>query len=379
VLSCNPAAVRVLLDAHADVNACTSRGSPLHLAARAGCVAVMEALLAAGADVHLRDRDGPCVHAAVSDGRGDVVEILEDMGYEAAVAGSALAQLLEQSASDAVGLLTTIIDAKADLSATNAVGDTPLMHAVRCNNDAAVAMLLRADGPVDQRNHHGATALFTASRHGTVAAITALLAAGADPNIADRGGASCVFAAVAAGRAEVLRALIDAKADVNYCRGGGAEDATALDMANDLESAEVVAMLQAAGAQTWWSIGPSVVPLVARALSADEPPSPPELDEASDGDKHAALVYAVDRGRRDLVSALLAAGVSPNCQRGRRTPLVLASGAGLADVVAQLLDARADVALRDGFGRTAVQAAAAGKHRGVVELLLARAKGVKRE
>lgn len=77
------------------------------------------------------------------------------------------------------------------------------------------------------------------------------------------------------------------------------------------------------------------------------------------GHLEAALPEAAEAGHRDLVSALLAAGASPDAREpGGATALHLACTWGHEDVVARLLAAGASVDVRDGERRTPLMLAA---------------------
>ena len=123
----NPAVVEALLAAGADIAAGDNDGEmPLHHAARWNDAAVVEALLAAGADIAAGDNDGetPLHHAA--------------RWNDAAVVEALLA-------------------AGADIAAGDNDGETPLHHAARWNDAAVVEALLAAGADIAAGDNDGET------------------------------------------------------------------------------------------------------------------------------------------------------------------------------------------------------------------------------
>jgi len=113
-----------------------------------GNIAVVGALLAAGADVDARSNDGwTPLHLAAWNGRDSIVEML--------------------------------LAADADVDARTNAGWTPLHGAAWKGRDSIVEMLLAADADVDARTNDGWTPLHLAAQHGRDSIVEILLAAGA--------------------------------------------------------------------------------------------------------------------------------------------------------------------------------------------------------
>ena len=166
----NAAVVRLLLAAGADPNAQTEAGgtTPLH---DANDPETVEALLAAGADLHARSVAGDTpLHSGLNK---DVVEVL--------------------------------LDAGADLNARNNDGDTPLHLGI---NPGKVRVLAAAGADPNARNNDGRTPLH---RGGDADDIAALVAAGANPNGRDSRGRTPLHSI---GDSEQLRALLAAGANL---------------------------------------------------------------------------------------------------------------------------------------------------------------------
>jgi ankyrin repeat protein len=149
--------VRGALRAGADVNAAQGDGlTALHMAAEAGNLEVVQALLGANAKVTATTRIGAYtpLHVASAGAHTAVVEAL--------------------------------IAAGADVAAVSTpAGSTPLHLAAKAlNGEGAVRVLLAHGAPVDAREASaGQTPLMFAASYGRTAAVKELLAKGADPSI----------------------------------------------------------------------------------------------------------------------------------------------------------------------------------------------------
>ena len=109
---------------------------------------VVETLIAAGAYVEAKDKDGwTPLHLAAWNGRDSIVEML--------------------------------LAADADVDARTNAGWTPLYWAARKGHDSIVEILLAAGADVDARSNDGWTPLHLAAQHGHDSIVEILLAAGA--------------------------------------------------------------------------------------------------------------------------------------------------------------------------------------------------------
>ena len=151
------AAVRVLLEGGADVNAAQGDGmTALHIAAETGNLEVAELLIEAGADVHAGSRIGgyTALHLAGGGAHASVVRAL--------------------------------VRAGADPTAVTSTGGvTPLHLAAKALDGAeAVRALIEGGAQVDAREgSSGQTPLMFAASYGRVPAIRELVAGGADPDV----------------------------------------------------------------------------------------------------------------------------------------------------------------------------------------------------
>jgi ankyrin repeat protein len=124
-------------------------------------------------------------------------------------------------------------DLKADISASDKKGCTPLHAAAMTGQIEAVVLLaeLLPKHALDAYDHDGMRAIHVASRDDRGAVIAALVRAGADLKVQDRNGRSAAHWAAAEGCAKALRQLAAAKAPLAmpdnaghspaYLAGGG--------------------------------------------------------------------------------------------------------------------------------------------------------------
>ena len=211
-LSATPAEVESCLAAGADVNARTIGldYTPLHWAVWFNDnLAVITALMAAGADVGARDDDGNTpLHLAA--------------GFN-----------------DNPAIVTVLIDAGADVDAwEDRYGWTPLHFAARFNdNSAIVTVLIDAGADVDAREDaYGWLPLHLAARYNdSPAIITVLIDAGADVDAREDvySWTSLHLAAWANGNPAIVEALLDAGADATV---RGQEGNTSWDLAQENEA-----------------------------------------------------------------------------------------------------------------------------------------------
>jgi ankyrin repeat protein len=140
-----------------------SNDTPLHAAAKNGQKAVVDVLIAAGADVNQRTvlehsgrttEDSAPVHMAVKSGHEDVLEAL--------------------------------LLAGANLDVENATGDTALHMAASKGRKGALEILLRAGAKVNAQSLSGRTPLHEAVINCHEDIVEILLAAGGDPGVRNK-------------------------------------------------------------------------------------------------------------------------------------------------------------------------------------------------
>jgi quinoprotein dehydrogenase-associated probable ABC transporter substrate-binding protein len=171
---------------HASVTAIDLQGeTPLHHAVLMASPAMVQFLIAHGADVNQRDRDGwtPIMTAAYLD-KAEDVKILAAHG--------------------------------ADLNAQSSQNLTALGVATQYGkNDAALALIELGADPAKAVGEGGYTPLMLATANHAEALVQALLKKGVDVNAKNSGGVTALMIAVANGRADMAELLMHAGANVN--------------------------------------------------------------------------------------------------------------------------------------------------------------------
>jgi ankyrin repeat protein len=262
------AAVRQLLQNHADVNATQPDGStPLLLAVDRNNTEVVELLVRAGANVRTANEYGATA-LSVASTRGNTA------------------------------IIKMLLDAKADPDAALLSGETPLMSAVDKGNVDAARLLLDAGANANVKESKGGqTALMWAASGKQPEIVKLLVEHGADVRARSKGDFSALLFAAQQGDSESGRILLAAGAGVNDARKR--DGMTAL-------------MLAVAGGHTEFS-----------ALLLDKGANPTLTEQRG----YTALHFAaLNASRLELVKALLAHGANPNARTTKDSPRTSNSG-----------------------------------------------------
>src|SRR5438874_1965688 len=294
------AAVRALLQQHADVNAPQGDGmTALHWAAAEGDAALAAAVVGAGASTAAGTRVGhhTPLHIAAKEGRAPIVRLL--------------------------------VDAKADVNALTTTGVAPLHFAASSGSREAVAILL---------------------------------AAGADPNAREpEWGQTPLMFAAGAGRTDVVRELMAHGADASL--SGKVVDISERNRLDSAESrarnARIAAIQKQLAAAKAAAAAPGAAPAAARrprggddAGNEPEPLGYAELVGAQGG--LAAIHLAAREGFTATVFALLDEGadIDQPSASDHTTPLLIATINGDFDLAMQLVARGADVTIASDAGGT---------------------------
>eukprot|EP00435_Cladocopium_sp_Y103_P057989 s1264_g20.t1 len=206
---------KLLISAGADPNQIGGRQSPLMVAAYHGHVELMKLLLGAFAKVDLRVRLGvtalfnalkhPEAVKVLLDAKADVNTVAD---YDKK---TPLHQAARHGFAEAVKLL---LAAKAEVNKKNGDGWTPLFSAARYGHADVMKLLLDAGAEVNVVNIHDQTPLHVATWSGKADAVKLLLEHHASVNVVDGSGSTPLITA-AQENAEMVKLLLDAKAEVN--------------------------------------------------------------------------------------------------------------------------------------------------------------------
>ncbi len=330
----NPAIIDALVAAGANPEARDSDGAtPLHAAWTNPNPAVVRALLRSGADPLARDQ------------RGRVADPTSCANWNTAVFSRfALPRDFELC----LGL-------DQDLQARDTDGNTPLHLAVAVENSTAVTILLDAGADLSARNNAGATPLHIGAIKEDAEVLTRLLDAGADVNAgAGSSGTPLLHAVAFSGgyprrgiSQAAVSALLEAGADVNAADSAGNTPLLA-SMGPDRREgplADLPQELLARGADPNQRNSEGRTPLYA-AAAAEGPAVVLALLEAGanpgalTNDGASPLHAAAASGTPEVIALLAGAGVDPNgLNDGSRAPLHLAAGEPMRGLFGMIQDA----------------------------------------
>jgi uncharacterized protein len=210
----------LLIRAGASVNAANELGvTPLSLACSNGNAAMVEKLLAAGANSNATSTGEPVLMTAARTGSVEAVKALLAHGANVNATDTAHGQtaLMWAVAHKHADIVRTLLQAGADLHARSQISRILVSRANRYGGVASPAAPDRAVADVEQG---GSTALLFAARQGDLASARLLLAAGANPNDTAPDGTSALVMAAHSGQGEIASWLLDHGADPNAAGAG---------------------------------------------------------------------------------------------------------------------------------------------------------------
>ena len=248
---------------------------------------------------------------------------------------------------------------RENINAAQPDGTTALHWAVRRDDVAAVAALIKAGADVKAANRYGVTPINLAASNGNAAIIRKLLDAGVDANSANPGGETALMTASRSGSAEAVKLLLDRGANAN------AKDAihaqTALMWAVLENHADVVKLLIAGGADvnahtTVTLPKGEYVPARAGGASGNGIIRQRALPTADGG--MTPLLFAIRDGNVEMLRLLLDHGADLAQGSGNHTtPLIIALLNGQVGIATELLEKGADPNAADDYHRAALFAA----------------------
>lgn len=388
-------AVRLLLDAGADVDGCDGEGrTALRAAAWGGHEEIVLTLLDYGAQVDKADSKGrtPLIAAAYM-GHHEAVEILLDHNANVDLADGdgrtalSVAALCVPTAAGVKGygeVASLLLERGADPGHRDHDGMTPLLLAAYEGHEDIVELLLEAGADVDETAGPDANApsaaavtpLLAAAAMGHIKTVSRLLFWGAAVDAIDSEGRTALCLAAARGSVEVVRALLDRGLDENHkddlgwtplhaaaCEGHRAVCAALTERGSMARVGEMdiegrTPLILAAQEGHW-----STVRLLLDRRS-------PIDDRAYDG--HSALSAALLEGHAEVAELLMRRGADTDVRDAEGRPLLyLLVLEGRLEMATLLID-KGGVPLesRDSEGRTALHVASWQGCAEIVQLLL---------
>jgi ankyrin repeat protein len=349
--------VKFLLEKGADPNLKNEKGiTPLYAALDGEygpSDLLVKTLVAAGSRVGEPVSGGWIpLHKAAEHKYGDITAFLLENGAE--VDAQNLASLtplmcVEKNADNAV----LLIDAGANVRATDNKGRTPLHFAARNNNTDVAFFLLNAGADVNSRDNSGKTPLHLAfekrwSQDTLLGFLDFMLDKGADINAVASDGKSLLQIAEKKNNHEIISYLLDRGAICDIVASGTGEIATQALILNAIQANR--SGLAFCFAQTLESIE-----------------SPLLINDAGESLLH----LAVKNRNSDLAKLLMKKGFDPNFQsKDGRSALHLAVSSDIEEAIVYLLRAGADPNLPDAKKVTPIQESIRFSRPGVVYELL---------
>ena len=307
--------IRLLLYAGADINAIVGcAGTPLHRAAENARIPLAQFLLKSGAAIDSRNEDQRT-------------------------------PLMSAIWEDQTPMFELLLSAGADINVRDSQGETPLMLAIQRGRQTISERLIEVGANLDLVDNEALTALMFAVERGHKTIVEQLIAAGADINLCDRHGNNALT------HAEKDRWQISTLAPPPPEPPTEAEE--------ELNVFEKCARFDALKKQQTLRRREQIAQILRQAGIQER------------GLEELALIQATERGRLEIVEALLKTGVNPNhIDPNNRIALICAATQGNGAIVAALLAAGANPDIRLDGGRTATIAAAAKGYWDIIWMLL---------
>jgi ankyrin repeat protein len=218
------AAVKAMLARGADPNAQNTLGmSALTIAAGVGNLEVIQALLAAGAEVNGGSQFGGPLTFAAYDSKPEVMRLLLEKGASISTARPDRISILMLAArAGHPEVLRQVLAKKADLHAVDNHGSTALSYAARAGKAEAARILLEAGAKVDAADVDGWTPLMHAAVNGHDEVAALLLKKGANLKAKDKMARTALLVAASYGdHPEVVRLLVAGGAPIEAKDGKG--------------------------------------------------------------------------------------------------------------------------------------------------------------
>jgi uncharacterized protein len=255
--------------------------------------------------------------------------------------------------------MSAVCLAGTDARVADPDGTTPLHWAVRHDDLASAAALIKAGADVKAANRYGITPINLAATNGSAAMIRKLLDAGVDSNSATPSGETALMTAARVGKVDAIKLLLDRGANVNA--KDDVHGQTALMWAVLENHVDAVELLLARGADINAHTNVTItkgeyVPARAAAASGTGIIRQRALPTPNGG--LTPLLFAIRDGNATMMRLLLDRGADISQSSGNHTsPLVIALLNGQVGIATELLARGADPNAADDYHRAALFAA----------------------
>ena len=204
--------VKKLLSRGADPNSRNGlEFTPIFIAAASHQKDVVDALIAAGANVDAGSAYGNAVFFAASSANVGAMQTLLAKGASAQGArNDGMTALMTAAVAGAPPAIDLLLSKGVAIDQEDDNGTTALAYAARQGNDDACAVLAKAGASIDLADHDGMTPLMLASMASQTGCVKVLLANGANPNLSDSQGRNSLMLAERYGRNAALINLLKA-------------------------------------------------------------------------------------------------------------------------------------------------------------------------
>ena len=351
------------LEAGVDVNGKNKSGqTALHVAAKAGQVDAVAALLEAKADVAAADKSQKtALHYAAQKGHKATTALLLEKGAPINAKDEKNKTPLDYAVSKKRAEIVELLRAKGGKTAKELLAAENIFAAAEVGDVESIKKLLAGGAEVNGKNKGGYTALHLAAKRGQAAAAAALLEAKADIGLASKSGKTALhYVAYYNGNLDLAKLLLDAGTNPNVL---DKRKKTPLDYAVSRKNDELVELLLAKGARTGKELRAETdVHYAAANGYADAVKRFIENGgDVNAGDKggYTALQYAAYNGYIEVVRVLVEnkADVNVSANKRKKSALHYAAQKGRKEIALLLLDKGADVNALDKAGRTALDIA----------------------
>ncbi len=216
--------VKLLLNYKYQIVSKKEDSDPLYVAAQEGNLEICRILLANGADIEIKFREGyRPIYVAAQRGRMSVVKYLYETGADIdmkCINGSTPLYIASQEGrTDAVKYI--LDKSKKSLDAPFKRGFSPTYVAARNGHASVIKILLDAGADLELADLEGSTPIYVAAQNGHTEAVQILLEVGANPDSYFLGGYTPLYIASQNGYPDIIGLLCKYKININHVAPNG--------------------------------------------------------------------------------------------------------------------------------------------------------------